>query len=171
MLTDTDYAMIGKFMVTIASAETVVGKLWWHLEFSRNGRTLSSAKVQLERITTKLDELRKCVPSDGSRLDKQVTGLELGFDRVSKARNTLAHGYVSENGGFSINLRDDHRVWMSEIPDLMPWAEYIYQLAMQAYTDSTRGIYAAEQEMPPIGPIISAPAEPEAVASDDGGLA
>lgn len=155
---DIDYATIGRFITTIASAESVTAKLWWHRSFLR-GVPLTSEKVQRTPMAEKLSKLRTLVVRDGSRLDQQLTGLEHGFSRVCDTRHTLVHGFTSdaELEPSTINLRNDHQVWMRDLPQLMPWAEYLYDLAIQAYTDDTRGIYTAEEDMAPLGPIIASP--------------
>jgi len=158
MLRDDDYADIGRFITTIASAESVTAKLWWHQSFAV-GVTLTTEKVQRTPMTIKLRNLRDLVACDGSRLDRQLTGLQHGFSRVSEARHTLVHGFTSEAGlqPSAINLRNDHQVWMRDLSQLLPWADYLCRLAIQAYSDATRGIYASEQDMPPLRPIIGSP--------------
>ena len=91
--------------------------------------------------------------------NEKLSGIQDGFARVRDARHTLVHGFTSEAGlqPSAINLRNDHQVWMRDLPDLVPWADYICRLAIQAYNDSTRGIYSAEQDMPPLSPIIAPP--------------
>lgn len=158
MLRDAEYADIGRFITTIASAESVTAKLWWHMSFSA-GVTLTTGKVQRTPISQKLRRLREFVARDGSRLDQQLSGLEEGFSRVSEARHTLVHGFTSEAGFHpsAINLRNDHQVWMRELPQLLPWADFLCRLAIQAYSDATRGIYAAEKDMPLLAPIVASP--------------
>jgi len=158
MLRDADYADIGRFITTIASAESVTAKLWWHQSFSA-GITLTTEKVQRTPMADKLAKLRDLVARDGSRLDQQLIGLEDGFSRVSEPRHTLVHGFTSEAGSHpsAINLRNDHQVWMRDLPQLLPWADYLCRLAIQAYGDATRGTYEAEQDMPPLAPIIASP--------------
>jgi len=157
MLHERDYAAIGRFITDVASAETVVGKLWWHQAFEA-GSPLPADRVQGAGMQTKLKELRRLVPG-GSRLAQQCAGLELGYSRVSVARHTLAHGFTSQAGlsPFALNLKNDHQVLISELPLLMPWADYLCRLAIQAYGDATRGIYQAEPDMPPLAPIVTAP--------------
>jgi len=158
MLRGADYADIGRFITAIASAESVIAKLWWHQSFSA-GVTLTSEKVQRTPTADKLAKLRDLVARDGSRLDQQLTGLEVGFSRVSEPRHTLVHGFTNEAGlhPSAINLRNDHQVRMRDLPQLLPWADYLCRLAIQAYSDATRGIYTSEQDMPPLGPIIASP--------------
>jgi hypothetical protein len=158
MLNDADYADIGRFITTIASAESVTAKLWWHRSFLA-GATLTTAKVQRAPMSEKLAKLRELVVRDGSRLDQQLAGMEEGFLRVSAARHTLVHGFTSEAGltPSAINLRNDHKVWMRDLPQLLPWADYLCRLTIQAYGDATRGIYDAEQDLPPLQPIILSP--------------
>jgi len=157
MLHEQDYAAIGRFITDIASAETVIGKLWWHQAFV-TGSPVATEKIQGAGMTAKLKNLRRLV-SGGSRLEQQCVGLELGHSRVSAARNTLAHGFTSQAGPapFALNLKDEHQVFMSDLPQLLPWAAYLCELAIQAYADATRGIYQAEQDLPPLAPIIAAP--------------
>ena len=158
MVRDVEYAAVGRFITTIASAESVTAKLWWHQSFS-GGVTLTSETVQCTPMAEKLSKLRALVDRDGSRLDQQLTGLESGFSRVREARHTLVHGFTSEAGlhPSAINLRNDHQVWMRDLPQLLPWADYLCRLAIQAYTDATRGIYTPQQDMPPLGPIVASP--------------
>ena len=158
MLRDSDYAEIGRFITTIASAESVTAKLWWHQSFSA-GVTLTTEKVQRTPMAEKLKNLRSLTACNGSRLDQQLNGLENGFSRVSEPRHTLVHGFTSEAGlhPSAINLRNDHQVWMRDLPELLPWADYLCRLAIQAYADATRGIYTPEQDMLPLEPIIAAP--------------
>ena len=158
MLGDADYADIGRFVTAIASAESVIAQLWWHQSF-KSGSTLTTGYVQRTKITDKLDNLRCLVPRDGTRLDQQLIGLEYGFSKVLEPRNTLVHGFTSETGLSTsvINLRHNHQLWIRDLPKILPWADYLRQLAIQAYTDVTRGIFEAEQDMPPIGPIIARP--------------
>lgn len=158
MVRDFEYAAVGRFITTIASAESVTAKLWWHQSFSA-GITLSSETVQRTPMAKKLSKLRALIDRDGSRLDQQLTGLEIGFSRVCEARHTLVHGFTSEAGlhPSAINLRNDHQVWMRDLPQILPWADYLCRLAIQAYTDATRGIYTSEQDLPPLGPIIASP--------------
>lgn len=158
MVRDADYADIGRFITAIASAESVTAKLWWHQSFSA-GVTLTTEDVQRTPMAQKLEKLRVLVPRDGSRLDQQLTGLEVGFSWVRESRHTLVHGFTSEAGlhPSAINLRNDHQVWIRDLPQLLPWADYLCRLAIQAYSDATRGIYAAEQDMPPLGSIIASP--------------
>ncbi|MED5545094.1 MAG: hypothetical protein VYD90_07575 [Pseudomonadota bacterium] len=158
MVRDVDYATVGRFITTIASAESVTAILWWHQSFLA-GVTLTSEKVQRTPMAEKLSKLRDLVQRDDSRLDQQLIGLESGFSRVCEARHTLVHGFFSEAGlhPSAINLRNDHQVGMRDISRLLPWADYLCKLAIQAYTDATRGIYEPEQDMPPLGPIIASP--------------
>lgn len=158
MLGDADYADIGRFITTIASAESVTAKLWWHQSFSA-GVTLTTEKVQRTPMAEKLTKLRDLVSRDGSRLDQQLNGLEEGFSRVKESRHTLVHGFTSEAGlhPSAINLRNDHQVWMRDLPQLLPWADYLCRLAIQAYNDATRGIYESNQDIPPFRPIVASP--------------
>jgi len=158
MLRDSDYARIGRFITTIASAESVIAKLWWHQSFSV-GVEHTTKKVQRAPMAEKLSELRNLIACDGSRLDQQLDGLENGFSHVSDARHTLVHGFTSEAElhPSAINLRNDYQVWMRDLPHLLPWADYLCRLANQTYSDATRGIYTPEQDMPPLEPIIAAP--------------
>lgn len=158
MLRDADYADIGRFITTIASAESVIAKLWWHQSFLA-GVTLTTEKEQRTPMVDKLARLRDLVARDGSRLDQQLTGLRDGFSRVVEPRHTLVHGFTSEAGlhPSAINPRNDHQVWMRDLPQLLLWADYLCRLAIQAYSDATRGIYEAEQDLPPLEPIIASP--------------
>lgn len=158
MLRDADYAAIGRFIAKIASAESVTAKLWWHQSFLA-GVTLTTKDVQLTPMSKKLEKLRDLVAHDGCRLDRQLAGLENGFSHVSQSRHTIVHGFTSEVGSQAsvINLRNDHQVWIRELTQLLPWADYLLNLAIQAYDDATRGIYAAEQDLPPLAPIIVSP--------------
>ncbi len=158
MLRDADYADIGRFITAIASAESVTAKLWWHQSFLV-GVTLTTEKVQRTPMADKLERLRDLVARDGTRLNQQLTGLRNGFSRVVESRHTLVHGFTSEAGlrPSAINLRNDHQVWMRDLPQLLLWADYLCRLAIQAYNDATRGIYEAEQGMPPPEPIIVSP--------------
>jgi hypothetical protein len=158
MVRDADYADIGRFITAIASAESATAKLWWHQSFSA-GITLTTEKVQRTPMTDKLAMLRELVARDGSRLDQQLAGLTDGFSRVVESRHTLVHGFTNEVGlhPSAINLRNDHQVWMRDLPQLLPWADYVCRIAIQAYGDATRGIYEAELDMPPLGPIIACP--------------
>jgi len=49
---------------------------------------------------------------------------------------------------------------MRDLPQLLPWADYLCRLAIQAYSDATRGIYEPEQDMPPLRPIVASPRIP-----------
>ena len=46
---------------------------------------------------------------------------------------------------------------MRDLPQLLPWADYVCRIAIQAHSDATRGIYEAELDMPPLKPIIAHP--------------
>lgn len=157
-VSEAEYAAIGRFVTEIASAESVIGKLWWHQSFSTVGITLETEKLQGASMTAKLSGLRKLV-ARGSRLDLQVGKMEAAYDRVANTRHTLVHGFTNEAGTdpVAINLRNEFRVAICDVPLLLPWAKYLCCLAIQAHQDATRGIYDAEQDMLPLQPIVEPP--------------
>lgn len=161
-LNDQQYAMVGRIVVCVAAAESITSKLVWHFAYQR-GEALDPAKLHRKPMAEKLKLLRQAVPRDGSRTDKQVELVAESFAYIEDDRHALVHGFpaASIEGPLVLNLRQNHHVWIEDLPALCTWARHLRNVTTQMYVDATRGIYLAEADMPSLDPL---PQQPRQIA-------
>ncbi|WP_198354085.1 hypothetical protein [Sphingomonas sp. MA1305] len=153
-LDDQECALVGRIILSVAAAESVVSKIWWHFSFVA-GETLEPERCQKRPMSEKLQALRKLIPQDGRRTDQQLSLIIEAFSYIEDDRHALVHGYpaVTVEGGVVLNLRQNYHVWAGDLPPLCDWARHLRHVSFQMYVDATRGIYEAETAMPPLEPL------------------
>jgi len=142
------YETIGRIVVAWGSAETVLAKTWWHRAFEA-GAELRRDKVYRAPTSEKLAELRKLIPSDGSRADLQLQRLEAAMPDLEADRHALVHGYLSmtAKGPAVVNLRNDKLAFAIDLPGFSQWSVYVADVAHQLYEEATVSIYRGEERL------------------------